>query len=193
MGAPADLSIISFASAGEWEEWLAKNHAYSRGIWIKYAKKNTGIASLTHDEAIKAALCYGWIDGQADKFDDKHWLVKFTPRGPKSTWSKRNRDFVAQLTADGKMKPAGLEKVEAAKKDGRWERAYDSPKNMQVPEDFLAELAKDNKAMAFFKTLNRANTYAIAWRLQTAKKAETREKRKKKMLEMMARGEKLHG
>jgi uncharacterized protein YdeI (YjbR/CyaY-like superfamily) len=193
MDEPANLSIVSFTSAGEWEEWLAENHTLSRGIWIKYAKKDSGIASLTHDEAIRVALCYGWIDGQADKFDDKHWLVKFTPRGPKSMWSKRNRDLVAQLTANGRMQPAGLEKVKAAKKDGRWERAYDSPKNMQVPEDFLAELAKDKKAMAFFKTLNRANTYAIAWRLQTAKKPETREKRKKKMLEMMARGEKLHG
>lgn len=187
IGTANNLPIISFASVKEWEAWIAKNHVGSAGIWLKLAKKDSGIVSFTYGEALKVSLCYGWIDGQESKFDDKHWLVKFTPRGPKSTWSKRNRDLVAQLTADGRMRPAGLEKIDAAKKDGRWEQAYDSPKNMSVPEDFLIELARNKIAMAFFKTLNKANTYAIAWRLQTARKPETREKRMKKILEMMGK------
>lgn len=192
MNTAKDLPIIAFASGKEWENWLVKNHASSNGIRLKFAKKNSGIATVTYDEALKTALCYGWIDGQLNKFDDKHWLIKFTPRSPKSIWSKRNCEFVAKLITEGKMQPAGLEKVEAAKKDGRWEAAYDSPKNMIIPDDFLKELAKDEKAKAFFETLNKANTYAIAWRLQTAKKPETREKRMKAILAMMAKGEKFH-
>ncbi len=187
-----NLPIISFASTKEWRAWLVKNYDNSSGIWLKFAKKASGISSVTYDEALHVALCFGWIDGQGRKFDDKYWLVKFTQRGPKSIWSKRNCEIATKLIADGKMQPAGLAKVEAAKKDGRWQAAYDSQKNMTVPEDFLKQLSKNKKAKAFFESLNKANTYAIAWRLQTAKKPETREKRMKAILETLAKGGKFH-
>ena len=186
------LPIISFKSPKEWASWLAKNHAKSSGIWLRLFKKDSGVATVTYAEALDEALCYGWIDGQLDKYDEKSWLRKFSPRRPQSIWSKRNIEHVNRLTECGKMKPAGLKEVEAAKADGRWGRAYDSPSAMQVPDDFLKELAKDKKAKAFFETLNKANTYAIAWRLQTAKKPETRAKRMQAILEMLKRGEKLH-
>lgn len=188
-----DKEIMSFKSLEEWEEWLARNHDNSPGIWLKFAKKGSGVSSVSREEALEAALCYGWIDGQGDKLDEKHWLVKYTPRGKKSTWSKRNRDIIEKLTREGRMQPSGLRKVEEAKSDGRWDEAYDSPANMTMPEDFLKELSKDRKAEAFFKALNKANTYAIAWRLRTARKPETRERRMKAILEMMRKGEKLHG
>jgi uncharacterized protein YdeI (YjbR/CyaY-like superfamily) len=188
-----DLPIISFKSLKEWASWLARNHAASTGIWLRLFKKDSGVVSVTYAGALDEALCYGWIDGQLDKYDEKSWLRKFTPRRPKSIWSRKNMEHVKRLTAAGKMKPAGLKEVEAAKKDGRWKRAYDSPSAMQVPEDFLKALAKHQKAKAFFETLNKANTYAIAWRLQTAKKPETRAKRMQAILEMLARGEKFHG
>jgi len=186
------LPILSFKSAAAWEKWLADYHATSGGIWLRFFKKNSGIATVSHAEALDEALCYGWIDGQVQKYDAKSWLYKFTPRRAKSIWSKRNIEHVTRLCKAKKMKPSGLKQVEAAKADGRWARAYDAPSAMQVPADFLRELAKDKKAEAFFKTLNKANTYAIAWRLQMAKKPETREKRMKVLLEMMAKGEKLH-
>jgi len=187
-----DLPIISFKSPKDWASWLAKNHAKSNGIWLRLFKKDSGVATVTYAEALGEALCYGWIDDQLEKYDEKSWLRKFTPRRPKSVWSKRNIEHVNRLTDAGKMKPSGLKEVEAAKADGRWEKAYDSPSAMQVPDDFLKELAKDKKAQAFFETLNKANTYAIAWRLQTAKKSETRAKRMKAILEMLKRGEKFH-
>jgi uncharacterized protein YdeI (YjbR/CyaY-like superfamily) len=175
-----------------WEQWLAEHHTRTAGVWIKMAKKASGIASVTHDEALDVALCYGWIDGQRNSLDDSYFLQKFTPRRPKSLWSKRNIDKIAALTAAGRMQPSGLAEVEAAKADGRWEAAYDSPKNMVVPEDFLQALAADEPARAFFDTLNQANRFAIAWRLQTAKKPETRRRRFEALLAMLARGEKLH-
>ena len=147
---------------------------------------------MTHGQALDEALCFGWIDGQGKAYDDESWLLKFTPRSPRSVWSKRNRELVARLIREKRMQPAGLREVARAKKDGRWERAYDSPRNMEMPPDFLKELRKDKGAYAFFKTLNRANTYAIAWRLQTAKKPETREKRMKTLLATLAQGRKLH-
>jgi uncharacterized protein YdeI (YjbR/CyaY-like superfamily) len=187
-----DLPIFSFKSPKDWASWLAKNHAKSSGVWLRLFKKDAGVASVTYAEALDEALCYGWIDGQLDKYDEKSWLRKFTPRRSKSVWSKRNIEHVNRLLEAGKMQPAGLKEVEAAKADGRWGRAYDSPSAMQVPEDFLRELSKDKKARAFFATFNKANTYAIAWRLQTAKKPETRAKRMQAILEMLKRGEKLH-
>ncbi len=187
-----DLPIISFKSPKEWASWLAKNHAKSSGLWLRLFKKDSGVVTVTYAEALDEALCYGWIDGQLDKYDDKSWLRKFTPRRPKSVWSKRNIEHVKRLIDAGKMKPAGLEEVEAAKADGRWGRAYDSPSAMQIPEDFLNALSKDKKAQAFFETLNKANTYAIAWRLQTAQKPKTRAKRVQAILAMLKRGEKLH-
>lgn len=186
------MPIIAFKSQKDWANWLAKNHAKSSGIWLRLFKKNSGVASVTYAEALDEALCYGWIDGQLDKYDEKSWLRKFTPRRPQSVWSKRNSEHVNRLIEAGKMKPAGFKEVEAAKADGRWGRAYDSPRAMQIPADFRKELAKDKKAQAFFETLNKANTYAIAWRLQTAKRPETRAKRLQAILEMLKRGEKLH-
>jgi len=147
---------------------------------------------VTHDEALDVALCYGWIYGQRKPYDNTYFLQKFTPRRPKSLWSKRNIEKVAELTAEGRMQSSGLEEVEAARRDGRWEAAYDSARNMVVPEDFLQALGENQEAQAFFSTLNKANVYAIAWRLQTAKTPETRKRRFDALLAMLARGEKLH-
>jgi uncharacterized protein YdeI (YjbR/CyaY-like superfamily) len=184
--------IHTFSTVKAWRAWLTKNHKKPEGICLRFYKKASGKKSITHGEALDEALCFGWIDGRADKYDNESWVQKFTPRRPRSVWSKRNREHVARLIGEKRMTPAGLKEVEAAKQDGRWSAAYDSPKNMEVPADFIRELKKDEKGYEFFKTLNKANTYAIAWRLQTAKKPETREKRMKALLEMLAQGKKLH-
>ena len=151
-----------------------------------------GIPSVSYAEALDSALCYGWIDAQKDKFDAESWLQRFCPRRPKSQWSKRNIVHVERLRKAKRMKVAGLAEVAAAKADGRWAAAYDPPSQHEVPADFLAALAKDKKALAFLAGLNRANTYAIAYRLQTAKKPETRVKRFDQILGMLKRGEKFH-
>ena len=187
-----DLPILPFESAKAWDSWIAKNHSGSDGVWLQIFKKDSGKRTVTYDEALDSALCYGWIDGQKKSYNKESFLQKFTPRRPKSVWSKRNQDHVARLIKSKRMKPAGLKAIAAAKKDGRWEQAYDSPKNMTIPEDFLRELSKSRKAKEFFETLNKANLYAIGWRLQTAKKPETREKRKQAILAMLAKGEKFH-
>lgn len=187
-----DIPVFLFTTQKEWEGWLSKNYDKFSAIWLKFAKKNTGVVSITYDEALEMALCYGWIDGLINKYDDTYYLTRFTPRKPKSIWSKTNRLAAEKLIKERKMQPSGLATVESAKANGQWEKAYDSSATMQVPEDFLKELAKDKKAEDFFKTLNRANTYAIAFRLQTAKKPETRAKRMEKLLEMLKNGEKLH-
>ena len=187
-----ELPILPFESKKKWSDWLAKQHDKSAGAWLKLAKKDSGIASVTYEEALDVALSYGWIDGQKKGFDDKYWLQKFTPRGPKSIWSKINTEKAETLIASGEMKPAGLKAIEAAKQDGRWEAAYSSQKNISVPEDFQAALDKNKKANAFFVTLNSANRYAILFRIQTAKKAETRATRIQQFVEMLKRGEKLH-
>ena len=187
-----DFDIVAFRSEKEWERWLSKNHSKKNGIWIKYFKKDSDTKSVTYAEAIDAALCFGWIDSQAKKYDDRSWLQKFTPRRSKSIWSKRNREHVDRLIKDGKMKAAGLKEIEAAKNDGRWEQAYDSPKTMEIPEDLLKELSKNKKAKTFFETLNKTNVYSITWRLQTAKKPETRAARMKTILEMLKKGSKFH-
>jgi uncharacterized protein YdeI (YjbR/CyaY-like superfamily) len=187
-----DLPIQPFASKTKWAEWLAKQHDTSAGVWLKFAKKDSGIPSVTYEEALDVALCYGWIDGQKKGFDDQSWLQKFTPRGPKSIWSKINTEKAERLIAAGAMQPAGLKAVEAAKQDGRWDTAYSSQRNMSVPEDFQAALDKNKKAKTFFTTLNSANRYAILFRIQTAKKAETRAKRIRQFIQMLERGEKLH-
>ena len=185
--------VKSFASSKQWKEWLAMNHAKSNnGIWLRIFKKDSGEATITYDEALDEALCFGWIDGQKKKYDEKSWLQKFTPRRSKSIWSKRNKTRVARLIEDKRMRPSGLKEIETAKKDGRWDKAYDSPSQMEIPADFLAILRKDREAYEFFKTLNKANTYAIAWRLETAKKPETREKRMQILLKMMKKRQKLH-
>lgn len=187
-----EAPVKAFKTAALFEAWLAKNHATSDGIWLRIYKKGSGIQTVTYDEALDAALCYGWIDGQKKKYDEDSWIQKFTHRRPKSMWSKRNREHIARLTKAKRMRPSGLAEVTLAKADGRWDQAYDSPANMQVPEDFLRELKKDKKVLDFFLTLSKANTYAIAWRLQTAKKPETRARRMQDLLAMLAREEKLH-
>lgn len=187
-----DSPILTFTTTKELNSWLAKHNASSTGIWVRLFKKKSDVTTITYSEALDVALCYGWIDGQKKPYDTESWLQKFTPRRPKSIWSKRNREHIERLEKSGEMKAAGIKQVEAAKTDGRWEQAYDSSSNMVVPADFLKELAKNKKAETFFKTLNKTNTYAIVWRLQTAKKPETRDKRMKAIIEMLTNGGKFH-
>jgi uncharacterized protein YdeI (YjbR/CyaY-like superfamily) len=193
MNKDTETPIKSFASSKQWKEWLAMNYTISNnGIWLRIFKKDSNKATITYDEALDEALCFGWIDGQKKAYDEKSWLQKFTPRRSKSIWSKRNKTRVTQLIEEKRMQPSGLKEIEAAKKDGRWDKAYDSPSQMEIPADFLSILRKDQQSYEFFKTLNKANTYAIAWRLETAKKPETREKRMQILLKMMKRRQKLH-
>lgn len=187
-----DLPIKLFKTQKDWARWLAKNHATSTGLWLRLAKKDADIKSVTYPEAIEEALCYGWIDGQKNKFDDTSWLQKFTPRGAKSIWSKINRQKALALIKNRQMKPAGLKAIEDAKGNGQWAAAYDSQRSITMPSDFQAELDKHAKAKAFFVTLNSVNRYAILFRLQTAKKAETRAKRIRQFIEMLERKEKIH-
>ena len=184
-----ELPTLPFESKKKFAEWLAKNHDKSAGAWLKLAKKATGIPSVTYQEALDVALCYGWIDGQKGSFDDKYFLQKFTPRRPKSIWSKINVEKVERLVASGEMKPSGLKAVESAKQDGRWAAAYASQKNISVPADFQSALEKNKKAKAFFESLTSARRYSFLFRIETAKKAETREKRIIQFVEMLANGE----
>ena len=182
----------SFASANAWAKWLAAHHAKSDGIWLRIFNKASGEKTVTYAEALDEALCYGWIDGQKKKMDSDSWIQKFTPRRPRSIWSKRNIEHIERLTNETRMKPAGLKAFEEAKNDGRLAAAYDSPANSTTPDDFLQRLEKNQEAKAFFHSLNKANKFAITFRLQTAKKPETREKRMNIILEMLAKGEKFH-
>jgi uncharacterized protein YdeI (YjbR/CyaY-like superfamily) len=183
---------ISFRSPAEFRKWLAANHSKSEGIWLRIFKKTSDTASITYAEALDEALCYGWIDGQKQKHDDASWLQKFTRRRAKSGWSRINTGHAERLIKAGRMKAQGHAEVDAAKKDGRWKAAYDSPSKSTIPDDFLAALSKDPKAKAFFDSLNKANLYAISYRLQTAKKPETRQRRMELILGMLARGEAFH-
>lgn len=187
-----ELRILPFASQKEWADWLAKQNDKSIGVWVKIAKKDSGLSSVTYAEALDIALCYGWIDGQKGSFDENFFLQKFTPRGPKSIWSKINTEKVERLISSGQMKPAGLRAVEAAKVDRRWAQAYDSQKNMSVPEDFQSALDENEKAKMFFATLNSTNRYAVLFRIQTAKKAETRARWIKKLILMLEKNEEIH-
>lgn len=186
------LPTLPFDSQQSWEVWLKDNHAMSKGVWLKFAKKEAGIASVSYAEALDVALCYGWIDGQKAAFDDRFWLQKFTPRGPKSGWSKINCGKADALIAAGRMQPAGLRQVELAKADGRWEAAYESQRTISVPDDFQRELDQHPQAQAFFSTLNSVNRYAILYRLQTARRPETRAARIQKFIDMLSRGEKIY-
>jgi uncharacterized protein YdeI (YjbR/CyaY-like superfamily) len=191
MADPIDV-VLAFPTQKDWKKWLAKNNSKSNGIWLRFFKKHSGVTSVTYNEALDEALCYGWIDGQLKKFDEDSYLQKFTPRRKRSIWSKRNKDHVARLISEGRMTQAGLKEIEAAKADGRWDRGYDSPGNMKIPDDFLKEVSKNKKSKEFFESLNRANKYSITWRLQTAKKPETRQKRMKAILDMLKEGKKFH-
>ena len=187
-----ELKVMPFKTAKSFGIWLKKNHASSQGIWMQFFKKGSGVKTITYAEALDEALCYGWIDSQTKSLDDRSYLQRFGPRKPKSIWSKINRQHIARLIKEGRMAPAGLAHVASAKADGRWKSAYDSPKNMAVPNDLLKVLARHKKAEQFFKSLNKANVYAITWRLQTAKKPETRKKRMDLILEMLKKGQKFH-
>jgi uncharacterized protein YdeI (YjbR/CyaY-like superfamily) len=189
----ADSMTRLFKSKDDWALWLEKNHGKSPGLWLRLAKKDSGMRSVSYKEALDVALCYGWIDGQKKPEDEKTWLQRFVPRSDKSIWSKINREKGLGLIACGDMKAAGLEAIEKAKKNGRWEAAYDSPSGATVPEDFQAALARNARAQAFFEKLDRANRYALLWRIQTVKKAETRARKIREFVGMLERGEKIHG
>jgi uncharacterized protein YdeI (YjbR/CyaY-like superfamily) len=186
-----DDKVIAFKSQQAFEAWLARNHGTVGGIWLRIYKKGSGEKTVTYAEALDVALCHGWIDGLKRTYDDVSFIQRFTPRRTRSAWSKVNVGHVERLAREGRMQPPGLAAVEAAKRDGRWARAYDSPRNAKVPDDFVQELKKDKAAYAFYQTLNRLNHYAIAYRLGSAKKPETRERRKQLFLEMMAKGQKI--
>ncbi|AKQ66199.1 putative periplasmic membrane protein [Myxococcus hansupus] len=188
----AELPILAFATPADVSAWMKKHHASERGFWLKLAKKGSGIDSVTYAEALDVALEWGWIDGQKQSFDDTAWLQKFTPRGPRSVWSKVNCAKVEALIAAGRMKPSGMAVVEKAREDGRWDAAYESQSKATVPEDLAQALAANARAAEFFSTLNAANRYAILWRVHTAKKAETRARRIEQFVEMLARHESLH-
>jgi uncharacterized protein YdeI (YjbR/CyaY-like superfamily) len=187
-----DYPMVLFKRQKDWAVWLDKNHAASAGVWLRIAKKESEIKSVTYAEALEVALCYGWIDGQKKTYDETSWLQKFTPRGARSIWSKVNREKALKLIQDGHMKPAGLKAIERAKQAGQWDAAYDSPRGATVPDDFQAALDGNARAKAFFATLNSGNRYAILFRIQTAKKAETRAKRIQQFIQMLAKHEQLH-
>ncbi|HVA24783.1 MAG TPA: YdeI/OmpD-associated family protein [Chloroflexota bacterium] len=186
------LPVVSFASKEAWEAWLAQEHERSAGVWLKLAKKSSGVSSVTYDEALDVALCYGWIDGQKGALDATHWVQRFTPRSGKGNWSKINTDKAERLIAEGRMKAAGLRQVDLAKADGRWEAAYSGQRSATVPEDLQQALEASPAAKALFEQLNSANRYAILYRVQNAKRPETRATRIQKFVGMLERGETLH-
>lgn len=190
---PDELPIMLFATPAELEAWLAEEHASSDGLWLKIAKKDSGVVSVSYAEALELALCFGWIDSQKRSFDEKHFLQRFTQRRPRGRWSRINREKAEGLIAEGRMRPAGLAEVDAAKADGRWEAAYEGQRTAEVPADLQHELDARPAAREFFATLDSANRYAIVYRLGEAKRQETRERRLRKFVEMLERGEKIHG
>jgi uncharacterized protein YdeI (YjbR/CyaY-like superfamily) len=187
-----EFEILLFENLAAWTKWLEEHHSSTDGVWLRFAKKASSLQSLSYAEAVEGALCYGWIDGQAKSYDADSWLQKYTPRRAKSIWSKINREKVMKLIAEGRMQPSGLQEIERAKADGRWDAAYDSMTTAQVPEDLQAALDANPAAQQFFATLTGSNRYAILFRIQTAKKAETRARRIQQFVEMLGRGEKIH-
>jgi uncharacterized protein YdeI (YjbR/CyaY-like superfamily) len=187
-----DLAVLAFKSQKAWKAWLASQSADSPGLWLKLAKKSSGIASVSKPEAIDTALCHGWIDGQINSLDDTYWLVRFTPRQSASKWSEKNRARALELVALKRMQPAGLREIERAKKDGRWDAAYAPQSTAEVPDDLHAALAKNKKARAFFEALDRTNRYAILYRIHAARKSETRAARIVKFVAMLVAGETIH-
>ncbi len=188
---PLDKPVVFFPSQAAWSEWLAQNHATSAGVWIKIARKNSGIASVDHAGALEEALCHGWIDGQRRGLDDTYFLQKFTPRGPRSKWSKINVGNAERLIAAGRMQPAGQRQIDLAKADGRWAAAYDSPSTVEVPADFRAALDARPEAAAFFATLGSSKRYPFLYRIHDAKRPETRAKRIAQYVELLAEGKTL--
>jgi uncharacterized protein YdeI (YjbR/CyaY-like superfamily) len=189
---PDELPILLFAAPVALEAWLEENHEGSEGFWLKVAKKGAGEVSVTYAEALELALCFGWIDSQKRGLDEKFFLQRFTPRRPRGRWSRINRDKAEELIATGRMRPAGLREVEAARADGRWEAAYEGQRTARVPDDLRRELDANPAAAEFFAGLDGANRYAVLYRLDEAKKPETRQRRLRKFVAMLERGEKLH-
>ena len=203
---PDASPVRLFKSKEDWADWLEKNHRKSTGIWLRLGKRipstlrksrrveqpESGLRSVSYKEALDVALCYGWIDGQKRPENEKAWLQRFVPRSARSLWSKINRERALALIASGEMKAAGLEAIENAKKNGRWESAYDSPSGATVPSDFQAALDANPRAKGFFETIDRANRYAVLWRIQNVKKAETRARKIREFIGMLERKEKIH-
>ena len=192
MGEKSGLPILAFPSREVWAAWLDEHHADSAGVWLAVPKKDAGETGVSYADALEVALCYGWIDGQKGKLDERFWLQRFSPRRPKSIWSRVNRDKALTLIAGGEMKPAGLREVERAQADGRWEAAYEPPSTMEVPEDLHAALDANPAAAAFFATLDRTNRYAVLHRIHAAKKPETRTRRIETFVAMLAAGKTLY-
>ncbi len=188
-----DLPVLLFADAAELEAWLEGEGGESEGLWLKIAKKGSGVESVDYREALELALCFGWIDSQKRGFDEAYFLQRFTPRRPRGRWSRINRDKAEELLATGRVRPAGMAEIEAARADGRWDAAYEGQRKAQVPADLRRELARSEAAATAFAALDSANRYAILYRLDEAKKPETRERRLRKFVEMLERGEKIHG
>jgi uncharacterized protein YdeI (YjbR/CyaY-like superfamily) len=183
-----DLPVKAFASREAWERWLGEQHATSKGVWLKIAKKDTAVGSVSYAEALEVAICYGWIDGQKAACDQDFWLQRFTPRKPTSKWSKINRDTAVELIDKGLMQPAGLREVERAQADGRWDAAYAGQRTASVPDDLQRELDRHAAARAFFATLDSRNRYAILYRIQDAKTPETRQRRIQTFVAMLNEG-----
>lgn len=188
----SELPILLFADQPSWEAWLEQNHAASAGVRLRLAKKQADVVTLTYQEALESALCYGWIDSRKEACDESTWLQRFTPRGAKSIWSKVNKDKAEALIASGRMQSPGLRAIEAAKQSGQWDKAYESQSRATVPDDLQSELDRNPQAKAFFETLDSQNRYAILFRVHSAKKAETRAKRIQQFVAMLERGEKIY-
>ena len=187
-----DFPVLAFGSRQAWEDWLAEHHQTSRGVWLKIAKKGAAAVTVSYAEALEGALCHGWIDGQKDRLDDQYWLQRFTPRKPRGRWSKINREKAERLIAEGRMRPAGLSEVEAARADGRWEAAYEGQAAITVPPDLARELDLNPEAKAFFATLSSVNRYAILYRIQDAKRPQTRAARIAKYVAMLNEHQTIH-
>jgi uncharacterized protein YdeI (YjbR/CyaY-like superfamily) len=192
MGEKAGLPIMAFPSREAWAAWLDEHHTDSTGVWLTLLKKGAGEAGVSYGDAVEVALCYGWIDGQAGKHNDRFWLQRFTPRRARSIWSRVNRDRALALIARGEMQPAGLREVERAQADGRWEAAYEPPSTMTVPDDLQTALASNPTAAEAFAALNSTNRYSILHRIQAAKRPETRARRIETFVAMLAEGKKLY-
>jgi uncharacterized protein YdeI (YjbR/CyaY-like superfamily) len=192
MDADDGLPTLPFTSAADWERWLEDSHAACEGVWIKMAKKDAGIDSVRYPEVLEVALCFGWIDGRREALDERHFLQRFTPRRQRSRWSRINRETAERLTAEGSMRPAGLAEVDRAKADGRWDAAYEGQRSITVPVELQRELDARPDAKAFFEQLSSQNRYAILYRLQDAKRPETRARRLAKFVAMLEAGETIH-
>ena len=192
MGSDDGLPTIAFSSPEAWEQWLEDNHRASDGVWIKMGKKQAGVESVRYPEVLECALCFGWIDGRREALDERHFLQRFTPRRPRSRWSRINRDTAERLISERRMRPAGLAEVERARADGRWEAAYESQRRITVPKDLQRELDARPSASAFFAGLSSQNRYAILYRLQDAKRPQTRARRLQQFVAMLEAGETIH-